>query len=870
MADSNKEVTIVIRGTNLSAEAFQKAREQLAGLKTKTDDAGKSGQTFWQQILGAKNATSLFSDQVKTLVAGFTIASLLDRGVGSLVGFAKSVFDTASRIGDLSSKLGTSAEFTQRMQYVAGQSGTTIEAFGTAIGKMNVLLSQGDASTVSALSKAGLSFTAIRAMRPEDAFYAITEAIRAIPDPMLQAELAVRLFGKGGQEILPAIKEGIRALGEQTRVMSDETVARLKRAQDSWRFFGDQAVIVTGEMIASLFHLDDVARGVVGSTNGFMLFMKGALHGNVAAGILDATLYQQAVDAMTSTLSAGEKQQVADMRAKGMTMDAIAKLYRTEVSGAIKAYVVELDKSTTQTGAHTQAQVKDTKAVDAHAAKIRELADTYTGKALARQITDTAEAFKLATREGGLNKTQTEALTKTLSGYIDDGAKLPPMLLSLWAAHQNFNTQVVPPTIKSFQDLMKSVGDYGQKIQTVIPPLAPTVAASMADILRSTSVKVIDVGPPLEKAKKEFKVTFDDILSGASMFANGVGGRFAEVANKAISLAGNVASMAMAFSKGDWISGSIQALGLLGTAVGKIFGSKGRDEVEKYVATFGGFDAFHTMLGKKLPADAERYWIALTQGVGKNDPEAAKRIIAEITLALDKQSKQEAATAQAAQDAAAAKIAAVDAVKQKILDQIKTLDQSRQSLMDSISNEAPEEVMGIVEAQTRAQIDAIDQQKAALQTQMDVTAAAGDVAVSQIKDSAREAYRQIKQEWENGLHIPVWYDARNSPNGGGAAPEQQYASGGIAEGRQMALIAERGRREIVGDESFMARAIKGANDRGTSITNNNNAGPVQVFVAVEQATGRVRQITREMWQELQQGVSGGLLSIPAAAIGRTR
>lgn len=84
---------------------------------------------------------------------------------------------------------------------------------------------------------------------------------------------------------------------------------------------------------------------------------------------------------------------------------------------------------------------------------------------------------------------------------------------------------------------------------------------------------------------------------------------------------------------------------LLGPALSKLgslfgFGSAGRDAVKDFAAQFGGFDALHKLLGEKLPADAERLWIALTQGVAKNDKSAAAKIIQQITDALNKQDAQ--------------------------------------------------------------------------------------------------------------------------------------------------------------------------------------------------------------------------------------
>lgn len=65
-------------------------------------------------------------------------------------------------------------------------------------------------------------------------------------------------------------------------------------------------------------------------------------------------------------------------------------------------------------------------------------------------------------------------------------------------------------------------------------------------------------------------------------------------------------------------------------------GTKGRDAVKDFAASFGGFDALRKKLFV-LGAEGERLWKTLTQGVGRNNPEQAKKAIDAITAALDKQ-----------------------------------------------------------------------------------------------------------------------------------------------------------------------------------------------------------------------------------------
>ena len=64
-------------------------------------------------------------------------------------------------------------------------------------------------------------------------------------------------------------------------------------------------------------------------------------------------------------------------------------------------------------------------------------------------------------------------------------------------------------------------------------------------------------------------------------------------------------------------------------------GGEGRDMVEDFAKSMGGFDALRTKLND-LGDEGEQLWIALTQGVGKNNPEQAKAAIEAVQAALAK------------------------------------------------------------------------------------------------------------------------------------------------------------------------------------------------------------------------------------------
>lgn len=189
---------------------------------------------------------------------------------GAVVNFGSRVFAAAGEVDDMAQKLSVSAEAAQRYRFVAEQTGTSVDKFGAAILKMNRSLAQGDDGTIAALRRAGLELDDLRAKRPEDAFNAIVDAVQQIPDPMIQTEVAMRLFGKAGAELLPAIREGISQIAAGATVMSDETVKRLAAAEDAWAKLWNAVVVHSGEAVAKGLSLYEHLTSSVGNFGSYL------------------------------------------------------------------------------------------------------------------------------------------------------------------------------------------------------------------------------------------------------------------------------------------------------------------------------------------------------------------------------------------------------------------------------------------------------------------------------------------------------------------------------------------------------------------------------------------------------------------------
>jgi hypothetical protein len=195
--------------------------------------------------------------------------------------------------------------------------------------------------------------------------------------------------------------------------------------------------------------------------------------------------------------------------------------------------------------------------------------------------------------------------------------------------------------------------------------------------------------------KTSWHTALSDMLGGLDQLGQAIGGTFGKLTSAASSAfksatagVANLASGFASFASGDilgGISGVISGVGGIasaaitaGKAIGGLIsnlfglGSKGRDAVVQFADSFGGFDALHVKLNA-LGDSGEQLWIKLTQGVGKNDPAAAKAAIQAITdaLAAQQNASQDTQVQTEAQAAATVETAteasnALDTVTEKL------------------------------------------------------------------------------------------------------------------------------------------------------------------------------------------------------------
>jgi len=181
--------------------------------------------------------------------------------VGAVLEFTREVIASGHEIEVMAARMDVSVESAQRMKYAAEQTGTSIDVITRSIGIMGRSLVEDGPQVENALQAIGLSASEIRRMAPDEAFNAIAEAIRKVPDPMLQSEAAMRIFGRAALELLPAIRAGITEVEQSAVVMSKSSIEGLTKLEREYLRLKAVLKVDVGDAIAA----------TTGSTEGYIM-----------------------------------------------------------------------------------------------------------------------------------------------------------------------------------------------------------------------------------------------------------------------------------------------------------------------------------------------------------------------------------------------------------------------------------------------------------------------------------------------------------------------------------------------------------------------------------------------------------------------
>lgn len=569
---------------------------------------------------------------------------------------------------------------------------------------------------------------------------------------------------------MPAVLDAIQSkFGGQASAEVETYAGKIKQLENNWDNFKEavgKAIVLDPTVIALLNFISGQASAAGGASGGLSKLVDITLGSGARDALFFADTYVQQLNRVQAATKELEDRAFRDL--PKVAADAWKQMIPTTAAQQI-AVIAAAYKPL------TEEQKKAADAARQHAEAIKRLNDAYSGADLARRVSDIGEAMRGIKSSDGLKR-----IAEDVGKLSEEGAKLTPEMVRLGIAFGTIGPKIVP--------INQLLEDMRGQIQIVTPTIGDMWTELNKPIpygithLKDEFAALVVVVPKASDQVKKFSSTLSDDLAASignisntlvSAFTGGGG------LSGAISGVGSQLGATLGKSIGKGITALGKFGGPIGEAIGALagplmekifsmFGTAGRDAVKDFASQQGGFDSLHVKLAE-LGDEGERLWIKLTQGTGRNNPKQAQATIDEITAAWERNRAKAVAAGEAVEEQAGKQSEATT----KALAAIQGMTDQIDALNKSIENEAPEEVMGVIEQQTRAQIDAITKQRDVAQLMLAETA--GDAA-----DAAEQAAQAIEQTLKaHDFVVKLRFDTSGMPTGatGGGSNLPGFATG---------------------------------------------------------------------------------------------
>lgn len=208
-----------------------------ARLRITADDQTRGA---WDSALRtANNGSKKISGAFKGALATVSVAAIGNAFKTLIAG----QLELAESISNAAVKSGLGVQVIGELGFAASEAGVELAQLSASLGVMQVNIAkaaEGSKGLQDAFGGVGVDFEKFRALRPDQQFEVLAEAISRIEDPAERARAATELFGKSGAQLLPLFEEGaegIRKAREEAQrlntVLGPRQVADLKAAGDS-------------------------------------------------------------------------------------------------------------------------------------------------------------------------------------------------------------------------------------------------------------------------------------------------------------------------------------------------------------------------------------------------------------------------------------------------------------------------------------------------------------------------------------------------------------------------------------------------------------------------------------------------------------
>lgn len=352
---------------------LQKARQAVANATARMDrDLSKVSEGLTRTD-GAMARLASGATAAGTAIAGFAAGfSVLAAGQ-----YVRSLLDAAGGLGELAEQAGVGTDALQILQFAGAAAGVSAEQLQGALQQLTRRIGEagtGSGEMAKAFYELGISArnTDGSLRSTEDVLGDIADRIAAAEDPAERARIAVELFGRSGQTLLPILSQGRAGLQEFEAsaraagvVLSGTLIGQADAAGDSigalilrvtalqQRLAALSAPTITAavarldEALTALGRLGDNASfnnllRLLGQLAGAQIAAVGGLvgRGDIGRAIIDANAFQTQIEEAEAALARLERrlQQVQQLDARALADPAVAQRVAASVA-AINAQI---------------------------------------------------------------------------------------------------------------------------------------------------------------------------------------------------------------------------------------------------------------------------------------------------------------------------------------------------------------------------------------------------------------------------------------------------------------------------------------------------------------------------------------------------
>ncbi len=163
--------------------------------------------------------------------------------VASLTAITKQVIDTGDALAKMSVKTGVAVEDLSKLEYAAGLSGVSMEQLEKGLVSLGQQIGAAGAGNAEAAAKFESLGVSVRdsagKLRPTiDVFYAVADAISALPEGAAQTNAAIDIFGaKVGRDLVVALaggSEAIKTMGQELADLGGVMSTELAKASEEF------------------------------------------------------------------------------------------------------------------------------------------------------------------------------------------------------------------------------------------------------------------------------------------------------------------------------------------------------------------------------------------------------------------------------------------------------------------------------------------------------------------------------------------------------------------------------------------------------------------------------------------------------------